>query len=113
MIYFVVSKLNYFINRNDFKDYSLQSRLHFRIHSAQGDLKKLSTCKKYDDGNSVPTTEDCNETLDEIDMDKDCDFLDAEDSEFKERQYLESNSAFKTAITDGDARKIIAGKQLK
>jgi hypothetical protein len=25
--------------RNDFKDYSLQSRLHFRIHAAQNDIK--------------------------------------------------------------------------
>ena len=106
-------KFNYCIIRNDFKDYSLQSRLHFRIHSAQGDLKKLATGKQYDDGNSVSTTEDCNKALNEIDMDNDCEFLDAEEGEFKEREYLESNLAFKTAITDDDARKIIAGKQLK
>jgi hypothetical protein len=113
MLCLLLSKINYFINRNDFKDYSLQSRLHFRIHSAQDDLKKLATCKKYDNGNSVPTTEECNEALDEIGLDKDCEFLDAEDGDLKEREYSESNLAFKTAITDEDARKIIAGKQLK
>lgn len=32
--------------KNDFKDYSLQSRLHFRIHSAQSDLKKQLKGKK-------------------------------------------------------------------
>jgi len=31
-----------YCSRNDFKGYSLQSRLHFRIHAAQNDLKKLS-----------------------------------------------------------------------
>ena len=106
---FMVPKFQYSINRNDFKDYSLQSRLHFRIHSAQDDLKKLATGKQYDDGSSV----DCNKALNEIDVDNDCEFLDAEDGEFKEREYLESNLAFKTAITDADARKIIEGKQLK
>ena len=46
-------------------------------------------------------------------MDKDSEFLDAEDGEYKDRDYSESNLAFKTAITDEDARKIIEGKQLK
>ena len=53
-----------------------------------------------------------NEALD--DLDKDCDFLDAEDDvDFKDRELLDSNLAFKMAITDEDARKIIEGKQLK
>ena len=102
-----------FINRNDFKDYSLLSRLHFRIHSAQDDLKTLLKGKKFDDGISVPTTDYCNEAIDELDIDKDSEFLDAEDGDFKDAEYLESNLAFKRAISDEDARKIIEGKQLK
>lgn len=58
------------------------------------------------------STDECNEALD--DLDKDCDFLDAEDEvDFKDRELLDSNLAFKMAITDEDARKIIEGKQLK
>ena len=57
--------------------------------------------------------DDCNEALEELEIDKDCEFLDAEDSEFKDVEYLEPNLAFKTAITEEDARKIIEGKQLK
>ena len=34
------------IFRNDFKDYSLQSRLHFRIHSAQTDLRSREKSAK-------------------------------------------------------------------
>ena len=45
-------------------------------------------------------------------MDRDCEFLDAEDNEFKDSPYLEPNLTFKTAITEDDARKIIEGKQL-
>ena len=56
--------------------------------------------------------DECNEALD--DLDKDCDFLDAEDDvDIKDRELLDSNLAFKMAITDEDARKIIEGKQLK
>ena len=56
--------------------------------------------------------DECNEALD--DLDKDCAFLDAEDDvDIKDRELLDSNLAFKMAITDEDARKIIEGKQLK
>ena len=36
-----------------------------------------------------------------------------DDVDFKDRELLDSNLAFKMAITDEDARKIIEGKQLK
>lgn len=39
--------------KNDFKDYSLQSRLHFRIHAAQNDLKSKSGSR----GPSTPEKE--------------------------------------------------------
>ena len=93
--------------RNDFKDYSLQSRLHFRIHSAQGDLKNLMSGKKED---NVPSVE---EAFDAYEDDQECEFLDAEEGEFKDPDYSTSNLAFKTSITDDEARKIIEGKQLK
>ena len=54
----------------------------------------------------------CTEALEELDM-EDCEFLDAEDGELKDTEYLEPNLTFKTAITEEDARKIIEGKQLK
>ena len=93
--------------RNDFKDYSLQSRLHFRIHSAQGDLKNLMSGKEKNNTSSIE------EANDAIEDDQECEFLDAEEGEFKDPDFSASNLAFKTAITDEDARKIIEGKQLK
>ena len=100
--------------RNDFKDYSLQSRLHFRIHSAQSDLKKQLKGKKSEGAQTRGSiVDDCNEALEVLDLDKDCEFLDAEDGEFKEPEQLDPNLTFKTAITEEDARKIIEGKQLK
>ena len=111
--YSLIFYLQYYIYRNDFKDYSLQSRLHFRIHSAQSDLKKLHAGKKCDYNNGAATIDDCIEALDDLDLDKDCEFLDAEEGDFKDPEYLDSNKVFKTAITDEDARKIIEGKQLK
>ena len=36
---FYFMKSGFFVFRNDFKEYSLQSRLHFRIHAAQTDLR--------------------------------------------------------------------------
>ena len=93
--------------RNDFKDYSLQSRLHFRIHSAQGDLKNLMSGKEKNNSSSIE------EANDAIEDDQECEFLDAEEGELKDPDFSASNLAFKTAITDEDARKIIEGKQLK
>ena len=53
------------------------------------------------------------EANDAIEDDQECEFLDAEEGEFKDPDFSASNLAFKTAITDEDARKIIEGKQLK
>ena len=63
--------------------------------------------KKDDNGSTVQ------EDLDAFEDDQEGEFLDAEEGEFKDPEYSASSLAFKTAITDEDARKIIEGKQLK
>ncbi len=42
--------------RNEYKDYSLQSRLHFRIHAAQTEMKKEKRSAKK--GKKKPDSED-------------------------------------------------------
>lgn len=39
--------------RNDFKGYSFQSRLHFRIHAAQSSIKKVSRSLSTADVNAL------------------------------------------------------------
>ena len=63
--------------------------------------------KKGDNGLTVQ------KDLDAFEDDQEGEFLDAEEGEFKDPEYSASVLAFKTAITDEDARKIIEGKQLK
>ena len=65
--------------------------------------------KKEDNGLSSSPNDHDQEAIDALEDE----FLDAEEGEFKDPDYSASNLAFKTAITDEDARKIIEGKQLK
>ena len=65
--------------------------------------------KKEDNGLSPSPSDHDEEAIEALEDD----FLDAEEGEFKDPDYSASNVAFKTAITDEDARKIIEGKQLK
>ena len=74
---------------------------------SSGDLKNLMSGKKEDNVSSVE------EAFNAYEDDQECEFLDAEEGEFKDPDYSTSNLAFKTAITDDEARKIIEGKQLK
>ena len=58
---FVASRSNdasLFFIRTDFKDYSLQSRLHFRIHAAQNDLRSRDkAARKTGNGSAGATPE--------------------------------------------------------
>ena len=105
----------------------MQSRLHLRIHTAQHDLKKQLKGEKLEVAGTAHSEEQrgvvdvCIDALEELQLVSggDCDnFMDAVDDDgnalFNDDDgKIESILAFKSTITEDDARKIIEGKQLK
>ena len=52
-----------YLFRTDFKDYSLQSRLHFRIHAAQNDLRSRDKAARKAANGSAEATPEADDVL--------------------------------------------------
>ena len=97
----------------EFKDYSLMSRLHFRIHAAQTDLKQRLKTGNFDiDDDDTDPVNAATSCVDAVPEDDDDDFLDALEEHdtgglaFKVGQ-VKNPEIFKKDITEDEALEIL------